>query len=377
MSGPRVAVVGGGIIGESVAWALARRGAAVTVFDPDPLRGAGRVAAGMLAPVTEAAFGEDDLLAANLAAATAWPAFVAEVEADADRDLGHVACGALTVAADADELAIVDRHGAFLHGLGLEAERLSSRDARRREPALAPSTRGAWWVPGDAQVDPRRVLDALRIANDRHGVAAVRRLVTAVTATTVVTPGAPGCEDGRESFDAVVVAAGWASGRLLGLPVRPVKGQILRVRDTGRSVVPRHLIRGVEVYVVPRADEIVIGATTEDRGDDTTVTAGAVRHLLEEANRLLPGLDEAELIETAAGLRPGTPDSAPILDTVDGVVVATGHYRNGILQAPWTAAAVADAVLGDGWPAATAPFRATRFARHGRGLTPTATGVGR
>lgn len=357
MTGPRVAVVGAGIVGETVAWTLACRGASVTVFDPDPSRAAARVAAGMLAPVTEAAFGEEGLLTANLAAAAAWPTFVADLEADSGRDCAYAPVGAVTVAADRDDAAVIDRHGHYLLELGLAAERLTSREARRREPALAPSTQGAWWVPGDAQVDPRRVLDALRVANDKHDVATRPSEVVAVTAGTVRLSAGD-----EESFDTVVVTAGWASGGLVDLPVRPIKGQILRLRHTGTSVVPSHIIRGVDVYVVPRADgEIVVGATTEDRGEDRTVTAGGVRHLLDEARRILPGLDEAELIETAAGLRPSTPDHAPILDTVDGILVATGHHRNGILQAPWTASAVSDAVLGDGWPDAATPFRATRF----------------
>lgn len=356
MSPRRVAVVGGGIVGESCAWRLAVSGSDVTVFDPDPARAAARVAAGMLAPVTEAEFGEDDLLAANLEAARLWPEFVAELEAESHRDCGHLVSGALSVAVDADELAVIDRHGAFLIECGLKAERLSGRDARRRDAALSPATRGAWWVPDDTQVDPRAVLAALRAANADRGVAREACAVTAVTADSVTTVA------GGQGFDAVVVTAGWASSSLVDVPVRPVKGQILRLADTGRSVVPGHIVRGVEVYVVPRrSGEIIVGATSEDRGPDLSVTAGAVRHLLDEAARIVPGLDEAELVETSAGLRPATPDHAPVLDTVDGVFVAAGHHRNGVLLSPWTAAAVAAAVTGAGWPDSTAPFRADRF----------------
>lgn len=360
MSALRVAVVGAGIVGESVAWRLAVAGADVTVFDPDPSRAAARVAAGMLAPVTEAEYGEDHLLTANLEAAQRWPGFVAELEAESGLDCGHAATGALSVAVDADELAVIDRHGAFLAECGLKAERLSGRDARRMDPALSPSTRGAWWVPDDTQVDPRAVLAALAAANDARGVTVEPRAVTEVAARTVTT-----AEGTTWSFDTVVVTAGWATGPLLGLAVRPVKGQILRLRDSGRSVIPRRIVRGVEVYVVPRpTGEIVVGATTEDRGDDRSVTAGAVRHLLDEATRIVPGLDEAELVETSAGLRPATADHAPILDTIDGVVVAAGHHRNGVLLSPWTADAVAAAVVGDGWPPSTRAFRSDRPGRH-------------
>lgn len=358
--GLRVAVAGAGIIGETVAWRLARRGAAVTVYDPDPTRATARVAAGMLAPVTEAEFGESDLLSANLASVAIWPTFVAELAAESGRECGHAVTGALSVAVDADELALIDRHAEFVIECGLGAQRLSGRDARRREPSLSPSTRGAWFVPGDHHVDPRLVLDALRSANDALGVEIVRGTVTAAAATQIQVRTDSGTTD--VAADAVVVAAGWSTGALIDLPVRPVKGQILRLRDTGRSVVPTHVVRGVEVYIVPRSSgEIVVGATSEDRGDDRSVTAGAVRYLLERANRLVPGLDEAELVEASAGLRPGTPDHAPILDTVDGVFVAAGHHRNGVLLAPWTGDAVAAAVLDGAWPADAAPFRADRF----------------
>ncbi len=358
--GPEVVVVGGGIIGRSVAWRLGQRGCAVTVVDPDPGRAAARVAAGMLAPVTEAHFGEERLLSLNLAAAARWPGFAAELAAAASVDPGYAASGTLTVARDGDDMAVLDQLADYLDELDLAAERLTSREVRRREPALAASVRGGLEVAGDHQVDPRRCLDALQAALDGAGARTVADEVTEVAADGV------GLASGRElRADQVVVCAGWASGALLGLPVRPVKGQVVRLGRTDRAVLPTHVLRGLDVYVVTRpSGEVVIGATTEERGPDTTTTAGPVRQLLRDAWELVPGFDEAPLVETTAGLRPGTPDNGPLLGTrPDGVHVATGHYRNGVLQAPVTAEAVADAVCGPGWPDLATGFGLDRFDR--------------
>ena len=156
------------------------------------------------------------------------------------------------------------------------------------------------------------------------------------------------------------------------VPVRPVKGQILRLLPSERAPVLTRTVRGVvqgsSVYVVPRENgTVVVGATVEERGYDTTVTAGAVYELLRDARRVVPGITELELVETRAGLRPGSPDNAPIVGSaadggVDGLVVATGHYRQGILLAPVTAAAVAAIVTGDEPPDEMAPFGPGRFA---------------
>jgi len=328
----RVAVVGAGVIGLSAAWRCALRGMDVTVHDPDPGRAAAHVAAGMLAPVTELHYGEEALLALNLESARRWPGFAAALAADAGTDPGYVESGTLAVARDTDDLTVLEELRSYQAELGLHAERLTGRELRRREPALAPSVRGGLFVAGDHQVETRRLLTALRAAAEARGA----RLVPDAPADAAALAGL--------AADAVVVAAGWCSPQLLpGLPVRPVKGQILRVRSTSRSVLPTHVLRGRDVYVVPRHDEVVLGATVEEVGSDTTVTAGAVHELLRAAWELVPGIAEAELVECAAGLRPGTPDNAPMIGAVDDrTVVATGHYRNGVLLAPVTADAVAE-----------------------------------
>jgi glycine oxidase len=355
---PHVVVVGSGIIGRSVAWRLAEREAIVTVVDPDPSKAAARVAAGMVAPVTEASFGEENLFQLNLESARRWPEFADELAAVAGSASGYVPSGTLSVARDSDDLAVIEHLATFLDELDQDVRRLTSRELRRREPALSPTVRGGLAVAGDHQVDPRRCLAALQLALDRRGVTSV------VDAAVAVEPDGVHLRSGRRlGGDQVVVCAGWASGSLLDLPVRPVKGQVVRLGATDRAVLPSHVVRGLDIYLATRPwGEIVVGATTEERGPDTTTTAGPVRRLLRDGWELVPGLDEAPLQETAAGLRPGTPDNAPLLGTrSDGVHVATGHYRNGMLLAPITAAAVVEAVLGPGWPASIAPFSVDRF----------------
>jgi glycine oxidase len=350
----QVIVVGGGIIGRSVAWRLARAGCGVTVLDPAPERAAARVAGGMLAPVTEVRYGEEALLALNLAAARGWPRFAADLTDDAGTDPGLVRCGTLLVARDADDRSALDAVHEYQRELGLDVQQLTSRAMRQREPALGPGIRGGLFAAGDHQVHNRHLLDALALAGARHGVRVRTVAAEAVHADAVDLP------DGRSlEADAVVVCAGAWSPRLLpSLAVRPVKGQILRLRATPRSVAPSHVIRGLEVYLVPRRDgELVVGATMEERGEDVTVTAGAVHDLLHAAWELVPGVAEMELAETAAGLRPATPDNQPIIGpTAEGPVVATGHHRNGILLAPITADAVVDLLTCGELPSHIKPF---------------------
>lgn len=349
----RVAVLGAGVIGLAVAWRCSRRGVQVTVHDPDPGRAAAWVAAGMLGPVTEVHYGEEALLGLNLESARRWPSFAAELAADSGLEPGYVRCGTLSVARDADDLAAYDEVYAYLVELGLEVERLSARAVRRVEPALTPGVRGGFFVAGDHQVDNRRLLRALRRACDARGVG--------------FTVDAPEGADALAAVDTdvVVVAAGWRSGELVpGLPVRPVKGQILRLRATSRAVLPTHVLRGLDVYLVPRGDEVVVGATVEEAGADTTVRAGAVHQLLRDAWELVPGVAEAGLVECGVGLRPGTPDNAPIIGAVDDrTIVATGHHRNGILLAPVTADAISELLATGSVPAVAASFGPDRFTR--------------
>jgi glycine oxidase len=378
-----VVVVGGGVVGLGVAWRAAQAGMAVTVVDPAPGRGASWAAAGMLAPVTEVHYGEQALLRLNLAAADRWPAFAAELEEAAGAPIGYRRCGTLTVARDADDNAALEDLYRFQLRCGLQVERLRSRDCRRLEPGLAPSVRGGVLAPGDHQVDNRAMADALVAAGERAGVRlllgrAAELLVDGERVTGVTLAGGASLPAGT-----VVLAAGCWSRDLGGLaaellpPVRPVKGQLLHLRGPAADPLCRRNVRGLEVYVVPRADgRVVVGATVEEQGFDARVTAGAVHDLLRAALELLPDVAELELAETVAGLRPGSPDNAPLLGPagVDGLVVATGHYRNGILLAPVTADAVAELLVSGRVPAAIAAFRPDRRAAAGGGAAAATAG---
>lgn len=351
----QVVVVGGGLIGLASAWRAAQGGHAVTVADDAPGSGASSVAAGMLAPVTEVTYGEEQLLRLAIAGARAWPRFAHDLGAASDHPVGYRAEGTLLVAHDDDDRRALTDLAAFMGELDLDAEVLRSRACRQREPMLSPRIRGGVLAHGDHRVDPRRVLAALEVACERAGVQVARERVERIDHTGERVTGVTLASGRALGADTVVLAAGVWSGRIGGLPdavrprVRPVKGQVVRVRTRtgeppllGASV--RALVAGRSVYLVPRSDgELVIGATQEERGFDTEVTAGGVRELLDDAARVVPGIDEAVVIETLAGLRPGTHDNRPLVGPteLDGLLLATGHYRNGVLLTPITADAVA------------------------------------
>jgi glycine oxidase len=363
------AVIGGGVIGLSVAWRAARAGLSVAVVDPDPGSGSSHFAAGMIAPVGEAEYGEEAVVALNRDSAARYPSFIAELELDAGRSAGYRQTGTLHVATDIDEQTALEREFRYRQELGLPVERLTSRQTRDVEPGLAPSIRGGMLVESDHQVDPRAMVATLLQACNRLGVQIHRsRASLLIEAGRVAGLGLGGGE--RLEASRVVLAAGCWSGAVPGLPdedlppVRPVKGQILRLR--GAPDMLARTIRGGAVYILPRGDgRVVIGGTVEERGFDTSVTAGAVYELLREARALVPDVAELELVEASAGLRPGSPDNMPMVgdSTTPGLMVATGHYRNGYLLAPATADAVAGALAGGPWPEATRPWSPSRFRR--------------
>ncbi|AOR37427.1 glycine oxidase ThiO [Streptomyces fodineus] len=370
-----VLVIGGGIIGLVTAWRAAQRGLATAVVDPEPGGGAARVAAGMLAAVTELHYGEETLLALNLESARRYPGFAAELTELTGHDLGYRRCGTLQVALDADDRAHLRELHVLQQRCGLESEWLSGRECRRLEPMLAPGVRGGLRVDGDHQIDPRRLATALVAACERSGVTfhrawAERLDVAGDRAAGVTTAEGTGLRAGQ-----VVLAAGSLSGRLAGVPqallppVRPVKGQVLRLTVPRRyapflSRTVRAVVRGGHVYLVPRENgELVVGATSEELGWDTTVTAGGVYELLRDAHELVPGITELPLTETRAGLRPGSPDNAPLLGPsgLDGLLLATGHYRNGVLLTPVTGDVLAEVLAGGQLPEEARPFTPRRF----------------
>jgi glycine oxidase len=370
-----VAIVGGGIVGLATAWRARAHGMAVTVLERDATgQGTSHVAAGMLAPVAEAEFGEAGrrLLELGLRSAEMWPEFAAELQEASGEEVGLRRTGTLMLARDDDEARELERQLAFRHSLGLHAKRLLPSTAREREPALAPTVRLALEAPDDHSVDPRRVLRALRRACEQAGVeirerAAVRSVELDGAGDRVT--GVVLRDGERVPAGQVVMAAGAWTEQVKGLPpaaqvpVRPVKGQIMRLRDPAGPGLLERVVRFEGGYLVPRGDgRYVLGATVEERGFELAATAGGVYELLRDAHELVPGVSELEIEELSVGLRPGTPDNAPAIGSgaIAGLVWATGHHRNGILLAPLTAALVAAVLAGDPpgpFAAACAPDR--------------------
>ena len=341
-------IVGAGVIGLSCAWRLGQRGARVALVDKtSPPAGATRVAAGMLAPVGELAFGEPELLKMTLAAAELYPDFVAEVEAASGISTGYVRHGALHVALDRDEAAELRRVHELQRSLGLGAEWLPPRRCRELEPGLTPSFNGGVHAPGEAAIDPRALVEALFAASEEAGVE--MRMGDEVSEPLLEGERLLGVRTARRAelrAPTVVLAAGAWSGQVGWLPeharppVRPVKGQVLELRGRDAAAPCARIVASERVYLVPRPDgRLIVGATVEEQGFDAAVTAGGIHELLREAYRLLPDVAEMDLVEAAAGLRPGTPDNLPRVGPapLDGLLWATGHYRNGILLAPLAA----------------------------------------
>lgn len=365
-------VVGGGVVGLAVAWRARRRGLDTLVVERERTgAGASGVAAGMLAPVTEVDFGEERLLALNLAGLERWRDFAAELSERSGCDTGYRCSGALVVAADRDDAEELRRLAGLGRSLGLEASWLSGRECRRLEPGLSPRVTGGIDAPREGHVDPVATVAALRAAYVDEG----GELLEGVAVERIDLTSDPARVEGVVLSDGtpiraehVVVAAGaWSGG--LGVeapPVRPVKGQILTLRtEPGAPRLAARLVRTPRCYVVSRADgRVVIGATTEERGFDLRVTAEGVFRLLEAAREVLPDVDELELVDARAGLRPGTPDNAPVIGDgdVEGLIWATGHGRNGVLLAPVTADAVAALLYGEAPADDIAPFGPARFA---------------
>jgi glycine oxidase len=384
-----LAILGGGIVGLSVAWRASTRGMSVMVLERDRLGGgATHVAAGMLAPVVEVEFGQAGrrALELGLRSARMWPEFAAELERDSGVDVGLRRAGTLVLARDEDEARELERQLAFRESLGLQATRMRASEARMHEPALAATVRLALHAPEDHSVDPRCVVAALRCVCEQAGVelrerttalgveldASGKRVEGVRVATgardDVSSPNAEGMGatngdffgDGwaREVVHArdVVVAMGAWSGGLAGLPdgagvpVRPVKGQIMRLRDPTGPGLLGGVVRFGGGYLVPRGDgRYVLGATVEERGFEPGATAGGVYELLRDAHELVPGVSELWIDELEVGYRPGTPDNTPVIGqgVLDGLTWATGHHRNGILLAPLTAELVVTSLLGD------------------------------
>jgi glycine oxidase len=368
---PRVAIIGAGVAGLGIGWRLADAGCRVTVFERGEAgHGASWAAAGMLAAGLEAEPGEEPLLELNLESQRLWPAFRDQLEAVAGSAIGYRAEGTLAVALTRDDVERLRFSFEFQRDLGVELAWLSVADARRREPHLRPGLAAAVFSPHDHQVDNRRLTVALRAAflnaggELREHIDVTGLDVEAGRVRGVVVDGE------RHAADKVVLAAGAWSALLEGLPdaacppVRPVKGQMLSLRMNPEHPVLRHVLWAPKGYLVPRGDgHLIVGGTVEERGFDQELTAGGVLALLEAAWRALPVVENLPIAEFWVGFRPTSRDDAPILGptSVEGVVLATGQHRNGILLTPIMALMVSEVVLTGRVPASIREFTIDRF----------------
>ena len=380
MNGLRVAIIGGGVCGLGIAWKLAKAGASVNLYDMgEPGRGATWASAGMLAPQLELRPEEEHITLLGRKSVARWPAFVRELEADASMSVGYRDNGILHVALDRDateQLRFLYEHQ---KELALDVTWLTAAEARVREPHLGTSIVAGLHAADDHQVDARELSDALVQACKTMNVTI--HSYTSADGPLIDEGHVYGVQAGGDvvGADVVVVAAGAWSGRLTGLPddlvppVRPVKGQMLSVEQPNPPVL-RNCLWATHanrfVYLVPKSDgSLLVGATVEEVGFDTHVTAGGMLDLLRPAYEVLPGLYDLPISESWAGLRPGSLDGAPILGKtrIDGLYMATGHYRNGILFAPITIEDVSEAILTGEVSADIAVFGIDRFSRKAEG----------
>jgi glycine oxidase len=370
---PTVAVIGAGVIGLSIAWRLATRGASVAVFDKGAAgTGASHAAAGMLAACAEAEPGEEALVALGREAQARWPAFAAELLTASGIDVELRQEGTLVVALTADDQARLHHQLAFQHKLGLPLQWISAAETRRREPHLAGKLAGAVFAPEDHQVDNRKLAAALRVAAQAAGARINEQQPVRAIASSGGRVDGIVLADGRKvPADVVVLAAGSWSRSIEGLPtelrppVRPIKGQMLALRMDPAAPLINHVIWAPGAYLVPRRDgRLLVGATVEERGYDSSLTAGGVLTLLEAAWRVIPAVEELAIDEMWVGHRPGSRDDAPILGEgpLRGLVYATGHHRNGILLTPITADAITRLVLDAVADPVIRPFGIERFA---------------
>ena len=359
-------------MGLGIAWRLAEAGAPVTVYDSGEAgRGASWAAAGMLAAALETEPGEEQLLPLALESQRQWPDFAHELEAAAGMPVGYRDDGTIAVALTRDDAEQLRFTYEFQKGLGLDLAWLNGAEARQREPHLRPGLAAAVWSPRDHQAENRLLARALAVAARRAGAVIyehcpVREVdIAGGRVAGIVT------QRGREAAEIVVLAAGAWSRQIGGIPsaqlppVRPIKGQMLALRMDPAAPLLRHVVWLPRGYLVPRGDgRLIVGATVEEKGFDDSLTAGGMLALLDGAWRAVPAIEELAIAETWVGFRPGSRDDAPILGPcgIDGLVVATGHHRNGILLTPITAAVISAYILTGNLPENARPFSPQRFA---------------
>ncbi len=376
MANKNIIIIGGGVIGLGIGWQLAKASASVNIYERDRAgRAASWAAAGMLAPLAEAHTEESELLALGSKSLALYPQWVEELETDAQMSIGYRVEGTLIVGLEADDTDQLRHLFAAQQHLGLDVNWLNGSDARDVEPALSPRVTAAIHCATDYQVDNRLMVAALQHAyKTSGGVLHENSAIGKIVIENGVAIGVQ-TQDGFHESDMVVLSAGCWSAQIDGLPdviippVRPVKGQMLAlqmeegidIKTVIRTVRARH---PTSVYLVPRTDgRLIIGATSEEMGFDIRLTVGGMFELLRGAWEVVPGVYELPVLETWAGLRPGSRDNAPILGKtpVKNLIYATGHYRNGILLTPITAYEIAKLILTDETSETIIPFQLDRF----------------
>lgn len=368
---PTVAIIGAGVMGLGIGWRLAAGGCRVDVFERGEAgRGASWAAAGMLAAGVEAEPGEDTLLTLNQASQRLWPEFAQALERASGNPIGYRDEGTLVVALTRDDAERLRYNYDYQTRLGISLEWLTAAAARRREPHLKPGLTAAVFSPSDHQVDNRRVVAALRKAFTNTGGRLHEHTPVDAIDTEAGRVSGLRIGDTLHRADIVVLAAGAWSRQLAGLPVnfslpvRPIKGQMMALGMDPVMPLLAHVLWAPGVYLVPRADgRLLIGATTEERGFDETLTAGGIYALLDAAWRVLPTIEELPIQEMWVGFRPGSRDDAPIIGAsgIEGLVIATGHHRNGILLLPITVEAMTRLILDGQTMPQIAAFGSDRF----------------
>ncbi len=347
-----VVIVGGGIIGLSTGWLLAEAGQKVIIVERDRAgRAASWQAAGMLAASAEIGFEELEVYELSRESLLRWPAFADKLSAASGLDLDFRSEETVIVADDPDSAEALKRIYDFQVQHGLDMRWLSRPEALELEPFLGPRITGAVVSPHDHQVDNRTVVQALIEVFEKAG-GTIREQSEVVEITPGDRPVVVTADGSTIEGDQVILAAGAWSRDIAGLPsevrpkVRPVKGQMIELR-----MVPpfnlTHVIRGPHAYLAPKSNgRLLVGATSEEMGFDTNVTAGGMYQVLEGAWEIVPGIYDLPLVDVWAGLRPASQDHRPLLgEAAPGVIYATGHYRHGILLAPITAEEIAKLVL--------------------------------
>ncbi len=376
MINKKIIIIGGGVIGLGIGWQLAKAGASVSLFERDQVgRGASWAAAGMLAPLAEAHTEETELLELGVKSLSLYPQWVDELETDAQMCIDYRVDGTLIVGLEPDDTHQLSHLYAAQQQMDLDVNWLTGGEAREIEPTLSPRVTAAIHCVSDHQVDNRKMVNALQRAYlTCGGVLQENSSVEGIVIKDGTLTGVS-AEDGTQKCDVVVLAAGCWSTQIKGIPesvrppIRPVKGQMLALQmEEGVEV--KTVIRTVRakyptsVYLVPRNDgRLIVGATSEEMGFDTRLTVGGVFELLRGAWEAVPGVYELPILDTWAGLRPGSRDNAPILGKtpVENLIYATGHYRNGILLTPITAYEISKLIMTDETSEAIEPFQLSRF----------------